>query len=152
MSTKDSITTQTCKLSQGEFNDFLALYAIPSEYHVILPKSNQTVFDDPPGHVGLYTHSFSLENLRLPLTEFFYEVREYFKMPPKELSEPKWQLRHKGYHRLMESPKALGGVIKVSRVVHAKTSTSKDDAPFLSISDDDEGLSDCFELKDANAY
>ncbi|GJT02673.1 hypothetical protein Tco_0823842 [Tanacetum coccineum] len=38
-----------------------------------------------------------------------------------------------------------------SRVVHAKTSTSKDDAPFLSISDDDEGLSDCFELKDANA-
>ncbi|GJU46512.1 hypothetical protein Tco_1203778 [Tanacetum coccineum] len=78
MSTKDSITTQTCELSQGEFNDFLALYPIPSEYHVILPKSNQIVFYAPPGYVGLYTHSFSLENLRLPLTEFFCEVLEYF--------------------------------------------------------------------------
>ncbi|GJW32787.1 hypothetical protein Tco_0052819 [Tanacetum coccineum] len=38
-----------------------------------------------------------------------------------------------------------------SRVVRAKTSASKDDAPILSISDDDEGLPDCFELKDANA-
>ncbi|GJZ16302.1 hypothetical protein Tco_0551979 [Tanacetum coccineum] len=38
-----------------------------------------------------------------------------------------------------------------SRAVRAKTSASKDDAPFLSISDDDEGLPDCFELKDANA-
>ncbi|GKD97980.1 hypothetical protein Tco_1381877, partial [Tanacetum coccineum] len=49
MSAKDSITTQTCELSQGEFNDFLALYPVPSEYHVILPKSNQTIFDAPPG-------------------------------------------------------------------------------------------------------
>ncbi|GJX93108.1 hypothetical protein Tco_0347694 [Tanacetum coccineum] len=38
-----------------------------------------------------------------------------------------------------------------SRVVRAKTFASKDDAPFLSISDEDEGLPDCFELKDANA-
>ncbi|GJX72246.1 hypothetical protein Tco_0309417 [Tanacetum coccineum] len=38
-----------------------------------------------------------------------------------------------------------------SHVVRAKTSASKDDAPILSISDDDEGLPDCFELKDANA-
>ncbi|GJS00906.1 hypothetical protein Tco_0317414 [Tanacetum coccineum] len=37
-----------------------------------------------------------------------------------------------------------------SRAVRAKTSASKDDAPILSISDDDEGLSDCFKLKDAN--
>ncbi|GJU64387.1 hypothetical protein Tco_1246222 [Tanacetum coccineum] len=76
----DSITTQTCELSQEEFNDFLALYPVPSEYHVILPKSNQTVFDAPPGYVGLYTHSFSLANLRLPLTEFFCEVLEYFQV------------------------------------------------------------------------
>ncbi|GKB63273.1 putative reverse transcriptase domain-containing protein, partial [Tanacetum coccineum] len=39
-----------------------------------------------------------------------------------------------------------------SRVVRAKTSAYKDDAPILSISDDDEGLPDCLELKDANAY
>ncbi|GKE49198.1 hypothetical protein Tco_1480456, partial [Tanacetum coccineum] len=38
-----------------------------------------------------------------------------------------------------------------SRVVRAKNFASKDDAHFLPISDDDEGLSDCFELKDASA-
>ncbi|GJY48193.1 hypothetical protein Tco_0438149 [Tanacetum coccineum] len=38
-----------------------------------------------------------------------------------------------------------------SHAVGAKTCASKDDAPILSISDDDEGLPDCFELKDANA-
>ncbi|GKB45429.1 hypothetical protein Tco_0896182 [Tanacetum coccineum] len=38
-----------------------------------------------------------------------------------------------------------------SCVVRAKNSASKDDAPFLSIFDDDESLPDCFELKDASA-
>ncbi|GJS05040.1 hypothetical protein Tco_0321548 [Tanacetum coccineum] len=71
---EDSITTQTCELSQEKFNVLLALYPVPSEYHVILPKSNQTIFDAPLGYVGLYTHSFSLLNLRLPLTEFFCEL------------------------------------------------------------------------------
>nr|GEZ26394.1 hypothetical protein [Tanacetum cinerariifolium] len=80
MSVKDSITTQTFELSKEEFNDFLTLYPIPPEYRVILPKSNQTVFDAPPGYVELYTHSFSLENIRLPLTEFFCEVLEYFQV------------------------------------------------------------------------
>ncbi|GKB27786.1 hypothetical protein Tco_0867187 [Tanacetum coccineum] len=59
---------------------FVTLYPIPSKYRVILPKSNQTVFDAPSGYVGLYTHSFSLENLRLPLTEFFCKVLEYFQV------------------------------------------------------------------------
>ncbi|GKE13795.1 hypothetical protein Tco_1421372 [Tanacetum coccineum] len=48
MNAKDSIATQTCELSKEELNDFLTLYHIPSEYLVILPKSNQTVFDAPP--------------------------------------------------------------------------------------------------------
>ncbi|GJW16994.1 hypothetical protein Tco_0024430 [Tanacetum coccineum] len=80
MSAKDSIAIQTCELSEEEFNEFLALYLIPPEYHVILPKSNQTIFDAPPGYVELYTHSFSLANLKLPLTEFFYKVLEYFQV------------------------------------------------------------------------
>nr|GFA90525.1 hypothetical protein [Tanacetum cinerariifolium] len=37
-----------------------------------------------------------------------------------------------------------------SRAMHAKTPASKDDTSFVSISDDNEGLLDCFELKDAN--
>ncbi|GJT59204.1 hypothetical protein Tco_1002737 [Tanacetum coccineum] len=53
MSAKGSIATQTCELSKEEFNDFLTLYPIPFEYRVILPKSNQTVFDAPPGFIYL---------------------------------------------------------------------------------------------------
>nr|GEW04970.1 hypothetical protein [Tanacetum cinerariifolium] len=79
---KESIATQTCKLSKEEFNDFPTLYLIPSECRVILPKSNQTVFDAPPGYVRLYTHSFSLANLRLPFIKYFYEVRKYSKQRP----------------------------------------------------------------------
>ncbi|GJV17793.1 hypothetical protein Tco_1363116 [Tanacetum coccineum] len=37
-----------------------------------------------------------------------------------------------------------------SRAMRAKNFASKDDAPFLPISDDNEGLPDCFELKDAS--
>nr|GEU55500.1 hypothetical protein [Tanacetum cinerariifolium] len=39
-----------------------------------------------------------------------------------------------------------------SRTVRDKASVIKDDTPVLSIFDDDEGLEDCLELKDATAY
>ncbi|GJR33599.1 hypothetical protein Tco_1209283 [Tanacetum coccineum] len=45
----------------------------------------------------------------------------------------------------------LASRLSSSHAVCAKNSASKDDAPFLSISDDDEGLLDCFKLKDASA-
>ncbi|GKF27230.1 hypothetical protein Tco_0083124 [Tanacetum coccineum] len=57
-----------------ELNEFLSSCPIPSEYDVISPTSTQTIFDAPPGYVGLYIHFFSLANLRLPLTDFFCEV------------------------------------------------------------------------------
>ncbi|GJW47365.1 hypothetical protein Tco_0079011, partial [Tanacetum coccineum] len=37
---------------------------------VILPKKSQTILDAPLGYVGLYTHHFSLSNLRLPIPPF----------------------------------------------------------------------------------
>ncbi|GJW08166.1 hypothetical protein Tco_1570589 [Tanacetum coccineum] len=80
MSAKDTIVVQRCGLSAKELNEFLSSYPIPSEYDVILPTSTQTIFDAPPGYVGLYTHSFSLSNPRLPLTDFFFEVLQYFKV------------------------------------------------------------------------
>ncbi|GJY15598.1 hypothetical protein Tco_0386020 [Tanacetum coccineum] len=80
MSAKDTIAVQRCGLSAKELNEFISSYLIPSEYDVILPKSTQTIFDAPPGYVGLYTHSFSLDNPMLPLTDFFCEVLQYFKV------------------------------------------------------------------------
>nr|GEY85355.1 hypothetical protein [Tanacetum cinerariifolium] len=73
MSAKDTIAVQRYGLSAKELNEFLSSYPIPSEYDVILPTSTQTIFDAPPGYVGLYTHSFSLANLRLLLSDFFCE-------------------------------------------------------------------------------
>ncbi|GJU03278.1 hypothetical protein Tco_1113616 [Tanacetum coccineum] len=206
MSAKDSITTQTC------------------EYHVILPKSNQTIFDAPPGYIGLYTHSFSLENLRLPLTEFFCELMvvsplstssegsiicvelehgqqrpaimaggkemdfknfiyteddEDLTFLPKEPSlgfstgspfvsvntkplkaneEPDIQpvevTADSGGSLKPELPpvkRKLASGSSTSRATRAKTSSLKDDAPFLTVLDDDEGLFDVLVLKDANA-
>ncbi|GJT09832.1 hypothetical protein Tco_0856874 [Tanacetum coccineum] len=74
MSAKDTIVVQRCGLSAKELNEFLSFYPIPLEYDVILPTSTQTIFDAPPGYVSLYTRSFSLANLRLPLTDFFYSI------------------------------------------------------------------------------
>ncbi|GJV99278.1 hypothetical protein Tco_1554530 [Tanacetum coccineum] len=74
MSAKDTIAVHRCGLLAKELNEFLSSYPIPSDYDVILPTSTQTIFDAPPSYVGLYTHSFSLANLRLPLTDFFCEV------------------------------------------------------------------------------
>ncbi|GJY91895.1 hypothetical protein Tco_0507677 [Tanacetum coccineum] len=115
MRTKGSITLQTCELSQEEFNDFLALYPVPSEYHVILPKSNQTVFDAPPGLLEIGSVKLEGGSSRPPVK------------------------------------RKLASGSSTSRVTRAKTSSLKDDALFLKNSNDDEGLPDVLELKDANA-
>nr|GFA10238.1 hypothetical protein [Tanacetum cinerariifolium] len=65
---------------------------------------------------------------------------------PKDVEEPEG-----GSSRPLVKRKLAFGSSS-SRVVRAKTSAFKDDAPILSISDDDEGLPDCFKLKDTNSY
>ncbi|GJS51893.1 hypothetical protein Tco_0625255 [Tanacetum coccineum] len=244
MSAKDSIAIQTCELSEKEFNDFLALYPIPPAYHVILPKSNQTVFDAPPGYVGLFIYldltllvmpnrlplllraklmvlspplSYSegslifvgllIYDLPFLLTEmdfrnFVYaEDEEYLSFLPKEPSpgfgtyfpfasvnieplrsneepvlqpaeviadsggspKPELFVLHPGSvaARIKDRKcKIKGGSSRTpmerklaygSLNSRAKTSTSKDDVPFLIVSDYDEGLFDVPELKDATA-
>ncbi|GJT43136.1 hypothetical protein Tco_0951851 [Tanacetum coccineum] len=201
---KDSIAIQTCELYEEEFNEFLALYHIPPAYHVILPKSNQTIFDASPGYVRLYTHSFSLANLRLHLTEFFCEDEEDLSFLPKEPSpcfstgspsmsvnieplradkepvlqpaevmtdsgrKPKPELfvvhpgsvaaqmknrkcKTRGGSSRPSVKRKLASGSSNSHATHAKTSTLKDVVPFLTVSDDDEGLSDIPQLKDATA-
>nr|GEW72229.1 hypothetical protein [Tanacetum cinerariifolium] len=47
---------------------------------VILPKRSQTILDASLGYVGLYTHHFSISNLRLPIPPFICKVLNYFKL------------------------------------------------------------------------
>ncbi|GKD10851.1 hypothetical protein Tco_1190536, partial [Tanacetum coccineum] len=51
---------------------------------------------------------------------------------------------------LVKRKLALGS--STSCATHANTSSSKDDVPFLTVSDDDEGLPDVLKLKYATAY
>ncbi|GJU13851.1 RNA-directed DNA polymerase, eukaryota, reverse transcriptase zinc-binding domain protein [Tanacetum coccineum] len=80
MSAKNALAIQRCELSCKELDGFLSFYPIPSQYCVILTMPTQTILDAPPGYIGLYTHCFSLANLRLPLNDFFFEVLQYFKV------------------------------------------------------------------------
>ncbi|GJS71332.1 hypothetical protein Tco_0704173, partial [Tanacetum coccineum] len=66
--------------TKEELFEFLSAYPVPSGYKVMLPKRNQTIFNAPDGYVGLYTHCFSLANLRFPLPKFFCDVLQYFKL------------------------------------------------------------------------
>ncbi|GKD76757.1 hypothetical protein Tco_1339378, partial [Tanacetum coccineum] len=49
MGAEDIIRTQTCVLTKEELSNFLTTYPVPSEYKVMLPKRNQTIFDAPDG-------------------------------------------------------------------------------------------------------
>ncbi|GKE87890.1 hypothetical protein Tco_1565365, partial [Tanacetum coccineum] len=98
MRANDTIDVQRCGLSAKELNEFLSSYPIPSEYDVILRTSTQTIFDAPPGYVGLYTHSFTLSPISgyLLLTflvscEPFMDLLRVNTEPPKDVEEPKVQ-------------------------------------------------------------
>nr|GEX71742.1 hypothetical protein [Tanacetum cinerariifolium] len=106
MSVKDSTATQTCELSKEESNDFLTLYPIPSEYRVILLKSNQTIFDAPP-------------SIAARIKDKKYKTEGGSSRPP------------------FKGKLALGS--STSHATRAKISSLKEDVPFLTVSDDDEG-------------
>ncbi|GKB55601.1 chrysanthemyl diphosphate synthase [Tanacetum coccineum] len=54
-----ALDLKTCTLTKNELSKFLTDYGIPSEYKVMLPKSNQTIYDALDGFVSLYILSLS---------------------------------------------------------------------------------------------
>ncbi|GJW69940.1 hypothetical protein Tco_0126857 [Tanacetum coccineum] len=80
MDSKFVIASQTCSLTKEQLTQFVQDFDIPQDVKIILPKRSQTIFDAPLGYVGLYTHHFSLSNLRLPIPSFICKVLNYFKV------------------------------------------------------------------------
>nr|GEY09529.1 hypothetical protein [Tanacetum cinerariifolium] len=183
MSVKDSIATEICELSKEKFNDFLTLNPIPSEYHVILPKSNHIIFDAPPefiylGLTLLVVPSspllFSCARLMVvsPLSTSFEGSLICVEMPAEVTVDSRESLKPELF---VINPRSVAAWIKdrmcktkggssrphvkrklslessTSRATRAKTSSLKDDVSYLTLSDDDEGLPDVLELKDAIA-
>ncbi|GJV01948.1 integrase, catalytic region, zinc finger, CCHC-type containing protein [Tanacetum coccineum] len=198
---ENSIDTQTCELSKEEFNDFLTLYPIPFEYHVILPKSNQTIFDAPPGFIYLgltllvaassplllscarlmVLSPLSTSSEEMAFRNFIYaeddedlsflpkepspcfdtgspsisvnteplKADEELVIQPTEIKDRKCKTRGGSSRPPVKRKLAPGSL--ASHATYAKTSSLKDDVPYLTVYDDDEGLPDVLELKDATA-
>ncbi|GJS53025.1 hypothetical protein Tco_0626387 [Tanacetum coccineum] len=238
-----------------EFNDFLTLYLVPSEYRVILTKSNQTVFDAPPGFIYLGLTllvmpssplllscarlmvvnplSTSSEDSIVPAkySQLLFEQNKLDsksfkgKLPPNIEENPMFQRLGRypksvcfflnpilflaglkpSWEHSQQRPAIMAGDKEMafrnfiyakddkdlsflpkepssgfgtgspsvsvnteplkadeelrklapgsstSRSTRAKTSSSKDDVPYLTVSNDDKGLSDVLDLKDATA-
>nr|GEU91652.1 hypothetical protein [Tanacetum cinerariifolium] len=109
MSVKNALDIQWCELSRKELDEFLSSYSIPSEYRVILPTPTQTILDAPLGYIGLYTHFFSLANLRLSLNDFFCEIVRADKEPAVE---PTTELATEPVNERVGTTIDLGGVPK----------------------------------------
>nr|GEV15022.1 hypothetical protein [Tanacetum cinerariifolium] len=80
MDPKFVIASQTCTLTNEQLTQFIQDFDIPQDVKIILTKRSQTIFDAPLGYVDLYTHHFSLSNLRLPIISFICKVLNYFKV------------------------------------------------------------------------
>ncbi|GJR32667.1 hypothetical protein Tco_1108899 [Tanacetum coccineum] len=66
------LSTSNTKLLEDHIKDL-------RNFKVILLKKSQTIYDAPLGFVVLYTHHFSISNLRLPIPLFIFDVLDYFK-------------------------------------------------------------------------
>ncbi|GKD96027.1 hypothetical protein Tco_1379924 [Tanacetum coccineum] len=53
---------------------------VANSHTVMLPQSNQAIYDALDRFSGLYIHSFSLANLILPLLKLFCDVLKYFRV------------------------------------------------------------------------
>nr|GEX21083.1 hypothetical protein [Tanacetum cinerariifolium] len=78
MDSKFTFASQTCTLTRKKLNEFVIDFDIPRDVKVILPKRSQPILDAPLGYVSLYTHHFSLSNLRFPIPYFICKVLNYF--------------------------------------------------------------------------
>nr|GEV18693.1 hypothetical protein [Tanacetum cinerariifolium] len=145
MSAKDSIAIQTCELSKEEFNEVLALYSIPSSYHVILTtfvvmcKASGSMTCDLSGWPGNFVYAKDEEDLSFLPKEpspAFGNGSPSVSVNIEPLmidEEPEGSSKPPVKRKL-----ALGS--STACATCAKSSASKNDVYFLIISDEDEGL------------
>ena len=74
------IKEQKCTLTKDELHDFLKEYPNSKNYKIMLPTKHQAIFDALKDFVGLYTHAFTLSNLRIPLHPLILEFMQYYKV------------------------------------------------------------------------
>ncbi|GKA44700.1 hypothetical protein Tco_0737496 [Tanacetum coccineum] len=137
------------------FRNFI--YAKNEEDLSFLPKEPSLGFGTGPPSVLVNTEPPNVDaeptlNLAKVTTDFGGSPKpEVFVVHPRSVANLIKDMRYKtsgGSSRPPLKIKLTPGSLS-SRATRAKTSSLKDDPPFLTVSDDDEGLLDVFELKDA---
>nr|GEZ78409.1 transposase (putative), gypsy type [Tanacetum cinerariifolium] len=73
-------------LTQKALDSFCNKLHIPEEVHSVLPNQNDTMHERPAWKIRLYTRFFEVVNFRLPLSAFFVDKLQHFRINISQLS------------------------------------------------------------------
>lgn len=83
---KDDLVSSFCNLKHKDFANLVHKYHMLAEWRVRHPLSKDNVLNCPVDSIAVYTRWFDFSNLRLPFTEFFLIVIEYYHITPAQMN------------------------------------------------------------------
>ena len=72
-------------LTDDELRRFCSDYHIPMAVHPEVPDVQATIYDFPPGKIGVYTRFFEWSNQRVPISLFLSDVLRYYRIHLSQL-------------------------------------------------------------------
>ncbi|GJS19663.1 hypothetical protein Tco_0448295 [Tanacetum coccineum] len=85
-STMGTIDSVKSILSQSALDDLCEKYYIHDVIHLELPCRNDRIRNSPTGKIGVYSRFLDFANYRIPLSQFFIDILEYFQINLSQLS------------------------------------------------------------------
>nr|GFC35864.1 hypothetical protein [Tanacetum cinerariifolium] len=84
----DSVQLETAvnTISYEYLLDFMSEYGISEALHPELHRPGDRIVDFPEGKVGVYTRFFEFANIRLPVSQFLFDVLGYYQIHLFQLS------------------------------------------------------------------
>ncbi|KAJ0575917.1 hypothetical protein HanPSC8_Chr05g0195011 [Helianthus annuus] len=67
------------KWSRATFDDLIRNFKFPESWGARFPDEGQTAADAPTGYITLFWDFFFVSNFRLPVTNFFLDILDYYK-------------------------------------------------------------------------
>ncbi|GKC45079.1 hypothetical protein Tco_1062801 [Tanacetum coccineum] len=81
-----TIDDMKSSLTQSALDALCEKFHIPRTVHTELPGRNQRIRNSPTSKIGVYTRFFDFSNYRIPLSQFFVDILEYFQINLSQLS------------------------------------------------------------------
>ncbi|KAJ0783556.1 hypothetical protein HanLR1_Chr01g0021681 [Helianthus annuus] len=73
------------KWPRATFDGLVQNFRFPENWGALYPEEGQTAADAPAGYITLFSDFFCEGNFRLPVTKFFLEILEYYKLHISQL-------------------------------------------------------------------